>query len=325
MKLTEQQLAYFDTFGFLKFPGLLAEEVERISEAFGETWRSVGGGHDGRPHDHERRSALVPFIDRTEYLSALLDDPRIEGIAASLLGEDFNYSGSDGNYYVGDTKWHSDGYVGRKYLSVKMAFYLDPATNDTGCLRVIPGSHKYGDKFGDDLQEVLVRSTDNRNEDAWGIRGSDVPAAALETVPGDLLMFNHNIKHASFGGGTARRMFTINMEERYRDEDLGEARCEMLSPRVRGSGSRAPTARSWCARRDRPAWCTWSSAWPTTATWPSCRGRPARRWPSRAGARRAASCRSTLLCPVSSHLRGRRWKSFHKPCSMLPLSKAQSA
>ena len=132
MKLTEQQLAYFDTFGFLKFPGLLAEEVERISEAFGETWRSVGGGHDGRPHDHERRSALVPFIDRTEYLSALLDDPRIEGIAASLLGDDFNYSGSDGNYYVGDTKWHSDGYVGRKYLSVKMAFYLDrlPVTLD---------------------------------------------------------------------------------------------------------------------------------------------------------------------------------------------------
>ena len=224
MRLTEQQLAYFDTFGFLKFPGLLSDEVERISEAFGETWRSVGGGHHGQPHDHERRSALIPFIDRTEYLSGLLDDPRIEGIAASLLGEDFNYSGSDGNYYVGDTKWHSDGYVGKKYLSVKMAFYLDPVTSDTGCLRVIPGSHKYGDRFGDDLQEVLVRSTDNRNEDAWGIRGSDVPAAALETVPGDLLLFNHNIKHASFGGGTARRMFTVNLEERYRDEDLGELR-----------------------------------------------------------------------------------------------------
>ena len=224
MRLTEQQLAYFDTFGFLKFPGLLADEVERISEAFGDTWRRVGGGHHGQPHDHERRSALIQFIDRTEYLSGLLDNPRIEGIAASLLGEDFNYSGSDGNDYVGDTKWHSDGYVGKKYLSVKMAFYLDPVTSDTGCLRVIPGSHKYGDRFGDALQEVLVRSTDNRNEDAWGIRGSDVPAAVLETVPGDLLLFNHNTKHASFGGGTARRMFTINLEERYRDEDLGKLR-----------------------------------------------------------------------------------------------------
>ena len=26
----------------------------------------------------------------------------------SLLGEDYNYASSDGNYYVGDTKWHSD-------------------------------------------------------------------------------------------------------------------------------------------------------------------------------------------------------------------------
>ncbi len=224
MRLTEQQKSYFDTFGFLKFPGILADEAERISEAFEETWRVVGGGHDGLPHDHQRRSALIQFIDRTEYLCGLLDNPRIEGIAASLLGGGFNYTGSDGNYYVGDTNWHSDGYTDKKYLSVKMAFYLDPVTDETGCLRVIPGSHKYGDRFAGDLQEALRTSRDNRNEDVWDVRGRDLPAVALETVPGDLLMFNHKIKHASFGGGTSRRMFTINMEQRYRDEDLEELR-----------------------------------------------------------------------------------------------------
>ena len=31
---------------------------------------------------------------------ALLDDPRILGIATTLLGDDFNYTGSDGNYYA---------------------------------------------------------------------------------------------------------------------------------------------------------------------------------------------------------------------------------
>ncbi len=46
----------------------------------------------------------------------------------------------------------------------------------------------------------------------------------LETNPGDLLLFNHNTKHAAFGGGTARRMFTINLSQRYRDEDLPELR-----------------------------------------------------------------------------------------------------
>ena len=157
-------------------------------------------------------------------MSALLDDPRILGIAGSLLGDDFNYTASDGNYYVGDTGWHSDGYVDRKYMSVKMAFYLDPVTQDTGCLRVIPGSHKVGDGFAEMLHETVPNSKTNRTEDIWGVTGSEVPAAALETQPGDLLMFNHSIKHASFGGDTRRRMFTINLQERHAEEDLGELR-----------------------------------------------------------------------------------------------------
>ncbi len=165
MKLTKEQLKYFDVFGFLKFPNLLGDEAKKISDAFEEVWSNSGDGHAGRSHDHKRRSALVPFIDSNEYLCGLLDDPRIEGIAASLLGDDFNYSGSDGNYYVGDTSWHSDGYVDKKYLSVKMAFYLDSGTVDTGCLRVVPGSHKYGDRFGNDLHEAMGNSTENRTDE----------------------------------------------------------------------------------------------------------------------------------------------------------------
>ena len=33
------------------------------------------------------------------------------------MGEDYNYAGSDGNFYVGDTKCHSDGYLKSKYTS----------------------------------------------------------------------------------------------------------------------------------------------------------------------------------------------------------------
>ena len=111
MRLTEQQVNYFDTFGFLAFPGLFADEAGRISDAFESIWAMHGGGHDGRPHDHQRRSALIEFIDREEFLCSLIDDPRIDDVAASLLGDDYNYTGSDGNYYVGDTQWHSDRYV----------------------------------------------------------------------------------------------------------------------------------------------------------------------------------------------------------------------
>lgn len=217
-------MAYFDTFGFLKFAGLFTDDIETITAGFERIWASHGGGHDRKAHDNKQRSALLPFIDQDEYMSGLLDDPRTAGIAGSLLGDDFNYTASDGNYYVGDTGWHSDGYVDRKYMSIKMAFYLDSVTKDTGCLRVIPGSHKVGDRFAEMIHEAAPSSKFNQTEDLWGTSGSEVPALALETQPGDLLVFNHSTKHASFGGGVRRRMFTVNLQKRHAEGDLDDLR-----------------------------------------------------------------------------------------------------
>ena len=242
MRLTDHQLAFFDTFGFLAFPGLFADDIDQITGAFEKVWADHGGGHFGREHDGKQRSALIQFIDQDEYLSALIDDPRIHDVCASVLGDDFNYSGSDGNFYVGDTLWHSDGYRDTKYLSFKMAFYLDPVTASTGCLRVIPGSHKYGDVFGNSLQAVgeVRDKTDNPSDYLWGVNGDEVPAVPLEVTPGDLVMFNHQIKHSSWGGGDRRRMFTLNFEERYAEGTSILSRSAW--PARRGSGSSATTA-----------------------------------------------------------------------------------
>ncbi len=219
MHLSDQQLAYFKTFGFLAFPGLFAPDIAAITQAFEDVWQRHGGGHGGTTHEGKARSALVPFIDQDEQLCALLDDPRILGIASSLLGDDFNYMGSDGNFYVGDTRWHSDGWRTNGMLHIKMAFYLDPVGADSGCLRVIPGSCYTDDQYARTLQATIGQS-----QDTWGISGKEVPAVALETQPGDLILFNHNTKHAAFGGGTRRRMFTINLCQHYPAELLPELR-----------------------------------------------------------------------------------------------------
>jgi hypothetical protein len=149
-------------------------------------------------------------------LCALLDDLRIEGILISLLGDDFNYTGSDGNYYAGDTQWHSDGWArGRTYLFAKVALYLDDLTRDSGCLRVIPGSHHLEDDFGLGVQEHI-----REIPETWGVTGSQLPSLVLETSPGDVVIFNHNLKHAAFGGSERRRMFTINCSMRFPEEEL---------------------------------------------------------------------------------------------------------
>jgi len=218
--LTEQQLARFHTFGFLAFPGLLADRIARITEEFEAIWAANGGGHNGQAHDGTVRSCSVQFIDQNAYLSTLLDDPRIHGIAADILGEDFNYMGSDGNFYTGNTRWHSDGYGGRGgLLHIKIAFYLDALTGETGALRVIPGSHRVGEAFADDLQGNIRKS-----DEIWGLQGREIPAVALATNPGDILVFNHDLKHAAFGGSQRRRMFTMNCCRRYPDDKLQDLR-----------------------------------------------------------------------------------------------------
>ena len=81
--------------------------IDEIESAFEALWKENGGGHNGQPHDGRARSCMAQFIGQSERLSALLDDPRILVIAKTLLGDNFNYMGSDGNYYVGDTGLHS--------------------------------------------------------------------------------------------------------------------------------------------------------------------------------------------------------------------------
>ena len=203
--LSKHQLDFFDTFGYLGFPGLLKDRIDKIIEAFEDVWVKAGRTHDGTT-----RSALVPLADQSEYLSSLLDDPRIHDIASSICGEDFNYYSGDGNYYVGDTGWHSDGYNQRPVKSIKIAYYLDPVTTNSGALRVIPGSHRNIDSFGDLLESHLT-------SDIFGMTGDQIPAVALESNPGDVLVFNHRIKHSSWGGSDRRRMFTMNFSERYPD------------------------------------------------------------------------------------------------------------
>lgn len=197
-KLSAESVDFFDTFGYVVLPGLLADDIEWITEEFAMVFADRG-----IVHDHVRRSCVVPFIDQRERLCTLLDHPKIEGLAASLLGEDFNYVGGDGNYYAGDTEWHSDGFhqIGR---FIKIAMYLDPVRRESGALRVIPGSHRV------DLETSWAARRARRSRELWGIAQSDVPAISLDSNPGDVVAFNHNLMHSAFGGSSHRRMFTLN-------------------------------------------------------------------------------------------------------------------
>eukprot|EP01047_Picozoa_sp_COSAG01_P024793 COSAG01_NODE_1545_length_9958_cov_14.982963_2_plen_163_part_00 len=94
-----------------------------------------------------------------------------------------------------------------------MASHPLQVTRDSGALRVIPGSHQWGDKFADSL-DATFRGLGA--VDAYGTSQAQIPAVVLESRPGDVCVFIQSCKHASFGGNSRRRMFTINCTERYR-------------------------------------------------------------------------------------------------------------
>ena len=70
--------------------------------------------------------------------------------------------------------------------------------------------------------------------DLFGVAPKDFPGnVALETLPGDIVMFNHDTYHAAFGGSTRRRMFTMNCIRHCKTEEeriLGHRYLSIHSP-----------------------------------------------------------------------------------------------
>ena len=126
MPTLAQQRAFFETYGILRLPGLLKNEVNGIIADF----ETVFAQH-GRHADGTRRRTIIPCVDLSAGLCKLLDHPGILAAVGNLIGPDFNYVSSDGNYYTGDTGWHRDSlYQSSSYI--KLALYLDPVKKDTG-------------------------------------------------------------------------------------------------------------------------------------------------------------------------------------------------
>ena len=214
-KLSKDQINFFHTFGFILFKGLFLENIADILNSFDEVFKLKTNKQNFNLEDVDRL-CIPQFIDSHNDLASLIDDERIIGIGESLLGKNFNYMGSDGNYYNSNTSWHSDGWASN-ILHIKLAFYLDHLKHDKGCLKVLPGSHYINDKYSNGLDISFTKKNSYLNK-----LGADIPGISIETEPGDLICFNHNLKHSSYGGGSKRRMFTINLSQTYPEENLSD-------------------------------------------------------------------------------------------------------
>ena len=240
MNLNAQQIAFWEVFGFLKLPQVFqASEVEAMCRDLDE--RALAD-REGEDFQGERRQDVS--LNDAPSFKGLVTDDRLYIPLEQLLGEDYHsIGGPGGGLFVGDTQWHPDvAKVGDgKQTRLKAGIYLDPVRKDTGCLRVVPGSHR--NPLHDALQPLRMgrlkkaiadgsllsniapaSKADEKELSDWEeetgidldddgtIYGTDplgIPAAALESDPGDVLFFNQLIFHGAFGGRTGRRMVAM--------------------------------------------------------------------------------------------------------------------
>ena len=184
--MTRQAADFFQTFGFLVLhrffePAPLAAEMDRVMV-------------DGLTADVSRsgdiRFQYMPMMTAETPVSLSLLD-RAETVAAALFGSTVLPTRAKGVRYFGDTPWHTDS--DSPLTSVGFLAYLEPVGAHSGALRVLPGSHH--PQLGDAIR--ALRATD--------LAAPGLPDHVVATEPGDMILLDEHLFHASFGGGTRRQ------------------------------------------------------------------------------------------------------------------------
>ncbi|MGA8371272.1 MAG: phytanoyl-CoA dioxygenase family protein [Acidimicrobiales bacterium] len=120
--------------------------------------------------------------------------------ARELLGREVLPVRAKGTRYFGGTAWHRD--LELDLASAGFASYLEPLDASSGALRVVKGSHRaplpeFPDGMplpeGTPLLEGMPQESNNRHGEA------------IETEPGDVLVFDEHLWHSSVGGRTRRQ------------------------------------------------------------------------------------------------------------------------
>ncbi len=207
--IEQEQIAHFDTFGFLCLrQAFTPEEMEEITRSAETVWEETGSESGGY------------FAERNACLTRLAADDRIHDPISKLLGSGYIFVGSEGvvSEYT-KSQWHADRRYyqldGEKWESewvdyprIKVMMYLEKLTVDTGCIRFILGSHRQ--HFHQALGPQESRAADN----PFGVEEAEIPAYPVETEPGDVVLFNQYLWHGLHGGRKGRRFLAFKFAAR---------------------------------------------------------------------------------------------------------------
>jgi hypothetical protein len=174
------------TFGFAVLrqffdPSPLAAEVDRVM---------ADGILPDAPERGDIAFQYVPMMTAETPVSLSLLD-RAGTVAAALFGGPVLPTRAKGTRYCGATPWHTDSDLPLR--SVGFLAYLEPMGADSGALRVVPGSHH--PQFSEAIRAIGASCPGDPS----------LPGHVVATEPGDMILLDERVLHASFGGGIRRQ------------------------------------------------------------------------------------------------------------------------
>ncbi|MFC0184344.1 phytanoyl-CoA dioxygenase family protein [Pseudarcicella hirudinis] len=242
-KLTDEQLWFFNKYGFLHFKHFISKDTVKqfLSEAhrIEKDWLEAGlTKMNGIPLKFGKNPDGASMIQRLCFLSQnsqilheYLKDPRLKALT-QLLGYDarIGENEKDGlvfNHYVNAENskftqmgWHTDSprdlFLGQKILKMlNVGTHLDDCPKENGGLRVLPGTHnqsRFKLLFG---KKQFIDHRPDPNE-----VGLDIEAGDLTVHDGDLW---HRVEVCPFTGENSRRrvMYIPIVTGKYAPKDAG--------------------------------------------------------------------------------------------------------
>ena len=220
-KLTDLQVSQFQETGFLSaFPVLSADQAQHLRANL-ETFEAE---NDGVLTGSLRFKNHLLF----KWLSDLIRSPKILDAVEDIIGHNIMVWSTD--WWIKEANspqfvsWHQDsqywGLDTAKLVTVWVA--LSPSTIESGCMRILPGSH-----VGPDLAHEETYHDDNMLTRGQSINGIDEGKAVnLEVQTGQAVLFAFRIAHASYPNqtddrriGLAIRYIPTDTRQQYSDQD----------------------------------------------------------------------------------------------------------
>ena len=208
MKLNDDQVMQFKLFGFVLIPDLFSpNEMGTLQSEF--LYAAKRNEAEAGVFDNSVTHTFSMLGNDTPLYSSLLEDSRFYGPASQLFGTDVFGLETNGYRYIENTPWHfNDGAPNVHGYGPKYQFpVFESVTPETGSLRFIPGSHKESSQK-ELTQWWPLASGSSRSPEAVAILDR-IPSVAIAAKPGDVVLFDMRLVHATYGGSSDRRMSAV--------------------------------------------------------------------------------------------------------------------